>query len=134
MKYPSTEAKSQKKADAAKENQLIGDLYNKVDTIEEFKVKADLEGFSKNKIWSIVAFYFIWLRFDVIAGIIMSLTALGLAIAFFMIERTSENPHCGVAVFFGIVLGAFLGFLLVILLFVIEKMIKEKFDLEIPEE
>ena len=134
MKYPSEEAKVQKKADGAKENHLIGALYNKVDTIDEFKVKADLEGFSTYKIWSIVAFYFIWLRFDFITGIIMSLTSLGLAVAFFMLERTSENPHCGIAIFFGIVIGAVIGFCIAGFLFAIEKSIKEKFNLEIPEE
>jgi len=134
MKYPSNKAKVQKKADGIKENHLIGQLYNKVDTIDEFKVKADLEGFSTHKIWSIVAFYFIWSQFDVIAAIIMSLPSLGLASAFVMREHISENPHYVLAVIFGIVLGAFLGFLLVILLFVIAKRIREKFDLEIPEE
>ena len=136
MKYPSKEAKARKKTNAAKENYLIGQLYNKVDTIDEFKVKADLEGFSTYKIWSIVAFYFIWPRFDFIALIIMSLAALGLASAFFMLEytSTSENPHCMLAAFFGIVLGAFIGFLMVILLFVVEKAIKDKFSLEAPEE
>lgn len=129
MKYPSIEAKAQKKVDRAKENHLIGQLYNKVDTIAEFKVKADLEGFSTYKIWSIVAFYFIWPRFDCVAAIIMSLAALGLASAFVMCEHTSENPHYVLAVIFGIVLGAFLGFLLVILLFALAKSIKEKFNL-----
>lgn len=136
MKYPSNEANVQKKADDAKENNLIGQLYNKVDTIDEFKVKADLAGFSTHKIWSIVAFYFIWTRFDFILCTIMSLTSFGLASAFLVFEHriNEENPYYVLMAFFGILVGAFLGIILGALLFVTLNKIKEIFNLETPEE
>ena len=136
MKYPSNEANVQKKADDAKENNLIGQLYNKVDTIDEFKVKADLAGFSTHKIRSIVAFYFIWTRFDFILCTIMSLTSFGLASAFLVFEHriNEENPHYVLMAFFGILVGAFLGIILGALLFVTLNKIKEIFNLNVPEK